>query len=115
MITNLIECCTGLTSLTLNSTSMGFCNVQYVAQVLLNCKKHASLELNSDCIDCNEMMVLTQSIGNCSGSLAVLHLHDNMIGDNGVEVLAQALRNCSSLVLLDLGKNNIFSILEQRL
>ena len=38
-----------------------------------------------------------------------------MIGDNGVEVLAQALRNCSSLVLLDLGKNNIFSILEQRL
>ena len=60
--------------------------MQYVAQVLLNCKKLASLELNSDCIDCNEMMVLTQSIENCSGSLAVLHLHDNMIGDNEVEV-----------------------------
>ena len=37
------------------------------------------------------MMVLTQSIENCSGSLAVLHLHDIMIGDNGVEVLAKAL------------------------
>ena len=110
VITNLIECCTGLTSLTLNSTSMGSRNVQYLAQVLLNCKKLASLELNSDCIDCNEMMVLTQPIQNCSGSLAVLHLHDNMIGDNGVEVLAQALRNCSSLVLLDLGKNSISSI-----
>ena len=45
--------------------------MQYLAQVLLNCKKLASVELNSDCIDCNEMMVLTQSIENCSGSLAV--------------------------------------------
>ena len=42
VITNLIECCTGLTSL--NSTSMGFRNVQYLAQVLLNCKKLASFE-----------------------------------------------------------------------
>ena len=63
--------------------------------------------MNSDCIDCNEMMVLTRSIGNCSGNLAVLQVHDNMIGDNGVYVLAQALRNCSSLVLLDLGKISI--------
>ncbi|KAG9061903.1 hypothetical protein KI688_007054 [Linnemannia hyalina] len=95
-----------LTTLDLESNSIGENGAQALAEALKTNKTLTTLNLWNNSIGENGARALSEAL-KTNSTLTTLDLWNDSIGDNGAKALAEALKTNSTLTTLNLGSNSI--------